>query len=146
MKYLSSSGEIKTVQPVLGCLKGVIPNLIVLGVQGNEIDDTFVAPLCEMLSQASHLKVLDTLYNFMTEEGILALVQGVCICPRLEIVAVNMLPFQGPHTDEVTAQRLELQQKSSKVLEQNGRLDITLVVVAIGMTESDDEEEDEGGE
>ena len=128
---------------MLECLPGVVPNLIVLGIQGNEIDDTSVAPLCEVLSHAARLRILDTLYNYMTEAGILALVHGACVCLRLEIMAVNMLPFQGPHSEEVTQQRMDLQQKSSKVLERNGRLDITLVVVAIGMTESDDEEEEE---
>ena len=132
LSSLVRKGEIVASHGLLECVSHMTENLVVLEIQNNEIGNDQIETLCNLVPKFKKLKMLDTLYNFMSQESLLKLVKACANCPPLHCLALNLLPIFGSE-QAVLERRLAFQQDCEHVLLHCKRQDMTLLVVAIGI-------------
>ena len=125
-------GEIISPDSILDCVETMASNLSVLELQNNELGNDQVDRLCNLLPKFHQLKMLDTLYNFMSQESLLRVVESSTRCKSVHCLAVNLLPVFGNEA-AVMERRVEFQRQCEELLSRHQRRDITLVVIAIGI-------------
>ncbi len=129
---LVHKGDLKTPDCILDCVENMTDNLVVLEIQNNDIGNDHHDRLCELVLQFKQLKMLDTLYNMMSQSSLLTLVKACAQCASLGCLALNLLPVLG--TGELVLERRRAFQKELEdALLRWERRDLTLLVVAIGI-------------
>ena len=133
LSALVQRGRIDTPLPILNCLKQLVSTTTVVAIQSNEIEGDFAEQLCQMVSKSESLKILDTLYNLMSEEMLMQLADKACECTSLRVLTVNLQPVLTDDETAVVSRREMLQSKIQEIMHKNNRTDITVVVVAMGV-------------
>ena len=126
-------GRIDTPIPVLNCIEQLVSTAVVVAIQSNTIEQKHVDQLCNIVSKSTSLKILDTLYNQLTEEALLQLTENVCKCTSLRVLTLNLQPMVTEEHAALMTSRQNLQRKVQEILHRNNRRDITVVVVAMGV-------------
>ena len=129
---LVRQGEIVSPDSILDCVESMVSNLAVLEIQNNEIGNNQVDRLCDLLPKFQNLTLLDTLYNFMSQESLLRVLEAATRCQSIHCMALNLLPVFGNEA-AVMGRRVEFQGQCEELLSRHQRLDIALVVIAIGI-------------
>ena len=133
LNALVHRGKIETPVPVLNCVETFVTTTVVVAVQSNSIEQKHVDQLCRIVSKSTSLKVLDTLYNLLTEEALLHLTEGICRCASLRVLTLNLQPVVAEEHATVVTHRQNVQRKVQQVLNRNKREDITVVIIAMGI-------------
>ena len=133
LSALVQRGRIDTPMPILNCVEQLISTVTVVAIQSNDIEGNTAEQLCQMVSKSESLKILDTLYNLMSEEMLMLLAERACKCPSLRVLTVNLQPVLTDDEAAVVSRRQMLQSKIREILHKNNRSDITVVVVAMGV-------------